>query len=226
MGDLNEQRGGVADASCCDEGGLEGVLNCTYDKDLARFFLWNQMPSLALMLLGTALAGAITGAWWPLIVLVAGTVALWGLGVETRLLCTHCPFYGAEGKTLRCLALDGFPKWWRYRPGPMSQWEKAVLSVFVVWLLLFPVAVQGYATWMLWSKDGATVALWGMALVTLATILTEAQFLYVIRHDFCARCVNFSCPLNSVPKALVDAYLQQNPVMREAWERSGYRPGG
>jgi hypothetical protein len=48
---------------------------------------------------------------------------------------------------------------------------------------------------------------------------------YVIRHDFCARCVNVSCPLNSVPKAIEDACLRQNPMMREAWEHSGYGLG-
>ena len=28
-----------------------------------------------------------------------------------------------------------------------------------------------------------------------------------------------------MPKPLVDAYLRRNPVMREAWEASGYRLG-
>jgi hypothetical protein len=112
-------------------------LNCGYDKRLARFFLWNQIPSLALMLLGPALVGYITGAWWPLIGIAIGAVVLWGFGLETRLLCSH----------------------------------------------------------------------------------------YIIRHDFCSRCVNFSCPLNSVPKHIVDAYLEQNPVMREAWVKSGYQLG-
>jgi hypothetical protein len=74
----------------------------------------------------------------------------------------------------------------------MSRWERAILSVLVVWLLLLPVAVQCNAAWVLRSKDGATVILWAMALVTLAMVLTEAQFLYVGRHGFCARCVNFS----------------------------------
>jgi hypothetical protein len=37
--------------------------------------------------------------------------------------------------------------------------------------------------------------------------------------------VNFSCPLNDVPKEVVDAYLERNPVMQRAWEESGYRLG-
>jgi hypothetical protein len=35
--------------------------------------------------------------------------------------------------------------------------------------------------------------------------------------------VNFSCPLNNVPKELVDAYLVKNLIMKEAWEASGYK---
>ena len=40
---------------------------------------------------------------------------------------------------------------------------------------------------------------------------------------FYPKCVNFSCPLNTVPKPVVDAYLKKNDVMREAWERSGWQ---
>jgi hypothetical protein len=48
-------------------------------------------------------------------------------------------------------------------------------------------------------------------------------FYYEIHHNYCTRCANFSCPLNRVPKDIVDAYLTQSPVMRQAWEQSGYR---
>jgi hypothetical protein len=202
---------------------IETLLNCRYDKHLARFFLWNQIPSLTLMLLGLALAGYITGIWWPLISVAFGAVALWGFGVETRLLCSHCPFYAGEGKTLHCLALDGFPKLWKYRPGPMTQVEKILLSALAIYLEAMPVAFQVYGVWYLWFHRLGRPAILGMALIMLATVLTEWQFVYVIQHDFCARCVNFSCPLNRVPKETVDAYLVQNPVMRAAWEKSGYR---
>jgi hypothetical protein len=90
------------------------------------------------------------------------------------LLCSHCPFYGQEGKTLRCLALDGFPKWWRYRPGPMSRGERWVLRFLVVWLLLFPVAIQSLAAWHVWAWEGTGAAFWGMALVAAATAMSEA----------------------------------------------------
>lgn len=34
--------------------------------------------------------------------------------------------------------------------------------------------------------------------------------------------INFSCPLNTVEKRIVDEYLRRNPATREAWEKSGY----
>jgi hypothetical protein len=34
--------------------------------------------------------------------------------------------------------------------------------------------------------------------------------------------VNFSCPLNVVPKEVVDEYLRRNPVMRRAWLAHGW----
>jgi len=50
-------------------------------------------------------------------------------------------------------------------------------------------------------------------------------FFYFLRRKVCIKCVNFSCPLNKVPKNLVDSYLEKNPIMKEAWEASGYKLG-
>jgi len=68
-------------------------------------------------------------------------------------------------------------------------------------------------------------ALLGMIGVTVATLMAGLQFLYILRYYFCSKCVNFSCPLNRVPKPMVDEYLAKNAVMKEAWERSGYKLG-
>ena len=48
---------------------------------------------------------------------------------------------------------------------------------------------------------------------------------FILRRNVCSRCINFSCPLNLVPKRLVDTYLDHNPRMRVAWEAKGYRVG-
>jgi len=184
--------------------------------------MWNQVPSLVLALFGSALTGYITGMWWPLIVFVVGCIALWGLGIETYLLCRHCPFYAEGGKTLHCWALDGWPKFWRYRPEPMNAFEKTILSLFFSFLVIFPVGAEAYGTWFVGANELGTYAFWGMVGITVATLMAGLQFVYIMHHDFCSRCVNFSCPLNNVPQSLVDGFLRKNPVMREAWERSGY----
>jgi hypothetical protein len=59
-----------------------------------------------------------------------------------------------------------------------------------------------------------------LALIALAGVVS---FAFSLRKHVCTRCVNFSCPANGVPKEIIDAYLRRNPVMRRAWEESGYR---
>jgi len=167
----------------------------------------------------------MTGAWWPLIASGAACLVLWGLDLETRVLCSHCPFWAEESKALHCLALTGSPKNWRYRPGPLAAWEKATFLAFLSFLLVFPPLAEGYALWAM-ATDGTAfeiLALLGMVGVTLATILTGAQFFYILKSRFFARCVNFSCPLSKAPRGRADAYLAHNLAMREAWEKSGYR---
>ncbi|MBC8275650.1 MAG: hypothetical protein H8E40_11875 [Chloroflexi bacterium] len=51
------------------------------------------------------------------------------------------------------------------------------------------------------------------------------MFFWTLQRITCSKCVNFSCPLNGVPKPVVDRYLEKNPVMREAWERTGHQLG-
>ena len=46
-----------------------------------------------------------------------------------------------------------------------------------------------------------------------------------MQYIVCSRCANFPCPMNNMPKALVDAYLQDNPVMLKAWRNNGYSLG-
>ena len=60
--------------------------------------------------------------------------------------------------------------------------------------------------------------------------LSENSWLPPISQRFTSktriiRSINFSCPMNVVPKEDVDAYLERNPVMQAAWEASGYKLG-
>jgi hypothetical protein len=190
-----------------------------------HFFVVSQTPNLGMAVFGLVLVGIFTGAWWPLIAFGAAAIVMWVLGLETRVLCSHCPYWAEDGKTLRCWALTGSPKIWRYRPGPMNALERGVFLGFFLFLALFPPLAQGAAAWGMFADQaryGLNAAL-GMAGVTFATTLTLVQFVYTLRARYCSRCVNFSCPLNRVPRPLVNAYLARNRVMREAWEESGYQ---
>lgn len=149
--------------------------------------------------------GVIGGGygWWLL-----GWFAFWMLFFqiwEIRILCSHCPYYAEEGHTLHCIANYGSLKLWKYHPEPMSKSEKAQL--FVGFAILvgypFPLLLLGRQ----WAF--AFLAAWGAFL-----------FFWTLHKYTCSRCVNFSCPLNSVPKEVVNEYLRRNPVMRQAWETS------
>lgn len=216
-----------SDETGCIDCGLQGKLKCRLNPKDFWFFILNQIPSLVMAFFGLALIGLLTGAWWSLITYAVVCVTFWGLGVETRILCSHCPYWAEDSKTLHCWALTGSPKLWRYRPEPMNKLEKTVLVLFFSFLVLFPVFVEAYGIWLMsvnYAEFGL-YALLGMIGVTLATLMVGLQFLYILVYYFCSKCVNFSCTLNQVPKPMVDEYLERNPVMKEAWGKSGYKLG-
>ncbi len=130
---------------------------------------------------------------------------------EIRILCSHCPFYAEGGRTLRCYGNYGSFKAWKYHPEPMSKSEKlqlvigfALLSLIVSIPLVFFIINQLYS-WIIAFSLGIVI------------------FLFIIKRYHCAKCFNFSCPLNSMSKEVIDEFLKRNPVMRKAWEDSGWK---
>jgi hypothetical protein len=165
------------------------------------------------MFLGFALPsviGVIRGGYgWYLLGWLAFGAVFFGFW-EIRILCSHCPYYAERGHTLNCIANYGCPKVWKYHPEPISTSEKVQLIVGFAILggYPFPFLILGQRYAM------ALIAVWALAM-----------FFWSLRRYVCSQCVNFSCILNDVPKEIVDAYLERNPVMRRAWEDSGYRLG-
>jgi len=129
---------------------------------------------------------------------------------EIRILCSHCPYYAEKGHTLHCIANYGSLKIWKYHPEPMNRAEKVQLWIGFAILFGYPFP------FLFLGRQWAFVflALWGAIF-----------FLWTLHKYTCSRCVNFSCPLNTVPRETVDEYLRRNPTMREAWERGGWRVG-
>ncbi|MGA9351243.1 MAG: hypothetical protein WBW48_20900 [Anaerolineae bacterium] len=99
-------------------------------------------------------------------------------------------------------------KIWRYHPETMSTSEKVQFLVGAGLIAFYPFP------FLIIGKE------YILAVLALAGVVS---FIFSLRKHVCTRCVNFSCPANGVPKEVVDAYLRRNPVMRRAWEESGYR---
>jgi hypothetical protein len=125
---------------------------------------------------------------------------------EIEILCSHCPFHAERRKTLHSYVNCGSLKIWSFQPGPMSRSEKIQfatgLTIFVA-ILLLPSAI------LILSEH---------YLLAMPPSVGLAAFGYILRRSHCNVCFNFSCPLNAVPRNVVDEFLRRNPVMLRAWE--------
>ena len=187
----------------CRSWSLEGDLKCRFKRrDLFHF-----AGMFGVCIIPAFIGVLQAGYGWYLL----GWIAFWLIFFELweiRILCSHCPYYAERGTTLHCIANYGSLKVWKYRPEPMSTFEKAQLWSGFVILVGYPFPFMLLGGTYLW----AITAFWGVVM-----------FFWTLRRYTCSQCVNFSCPLNTVPKETVDAYLRRNPVMREAWEKHGWR---
>jgi membrane protease YdiL (CAAX protease family) len=127
---------------------------------------------------------------------------------ENKILCSHCPHYGKDGRTLRCHANYGLFKLWKYNPAPMSRSEQMQFIIGVSIFIGYPFP------FLIWGQQWLLLTFTSLGAVGLATILFGW---------LCLRCVNFSCPFNRVPKNAVDDFLKQHLEMKKAWKAAGYR---
>jgi hypothetical protein len=127
---------------------------------------------------------------------------------EIRILCSHCPFYAEEARTLHCIANYSSLKIWKYHPEPMNTSEKIQLIVGFIILVGYPLI------FLILGRQFIIL------IISIIEILIFFSFLLIRR---CGKCVNFSCPFNRVDKECVDIFLKNNPTMRKAWEEVGYK---
>jgi hypothetical protein len=182
---------------------LEADLMCRFDSSDLTSFLLNFLP-IAI----TVVAGMIIGGYGLFLLPWFAFWIFFFFVWEARVLCSHCPFWAEPGRILHCHANYGVVKFWRYRPGPMSRSERVQFIAGALILIGFP-----FVFLLLGSQ-------YLLACIALATVISAA---FNLRKHVCTRCIHFSCPVNAVPKSIVDAYLRRNPSIREAWEASGYR---
>ena len=173
------------------------------------------------VLFGTTSFLGIIPALWGIVISDYGIGAKVGIGVgyfvymffflnvwESRMLCNHCPYYANDTESkLNCPIDKGKLKTGEYDPSPISKLEKAQ---FIIGALILSFFFQPFLLLKgLWLYSG----------LSFAGVLA---WIVVCRYLVCPHCVNFSCPMNQVPKSIRDEFIRKNPVIREAWERAGY----
>jgi hypothetical protein len=172
-------------------------------RDLLRFFL------VVLPYALIAIQGMVRAGRGRILLIWLGYAVFFFYVWEARVLCRHCPFWAGPGKTLRCPANYGVTKLWRWDPRPMTRSEGIQFLAGATLLIAFPLP------WLLQARK---------YLLTSVALAMAAGGTVALRNRICTRCVNFSCPLNAVPKPLVDEYLRGHPEMMDAWEACGYEP--
>ncbi|MFH1464202.1 MAG: hypothetical protein ABIO70_07435 [Pseudomonadota bacterium] len=178
----------------CDGCDVTGKVVCHFSaRKLLTFYL------LAGPLLLVGGLGLVTISWVALLAWVGLYILSFGIiGVWTT--CAHCPHYAEPSlRCLRCDVLWGFPKLRAPQPGPMAGWEKAAhVGCFAVFLL-GPVPIL--------LLHGPLIG-GGWTAIYLSLV---AGFVLGLRRLFCARCMNFTCPFNTVDEAARAVFREHNP---------------
>ena len=205
----------------CDGCALDDALNCRFKKERLIGFLAMVLPFITASVLGLYIVGTITGTQTFLIAYAAFYLVFF-VFIEPWILCRHCPHYAREGSIIRCHANYGLPRIWKYDPRPLNAPERAgVLAGFAVFGL-YPIAVEAYGIWTLFAVMGFVNPPGGLLLmgVTIFNTVSAIALLILLRRNYCARCVNFGCPLNKTPSNLKSAYHARNPDIKRLWEEA------
>ena len=141
------------------------------------FLYWNFVTLTILFSAGLAIGISSTGWLLAYIFIIFFHFNI----LEQYFFCTHCPYYPAEGKKLRCMMNWGWPKHFKPSPYPPGKFDLAITSMGFIVLLLFPLP------WLL-----KIPFLLGTYLVSILIFL-----LTIWRYE-CSRCIYFGCPFNRV----------------------------
>ena len=209
----------VIEESNCEICELNGKLLCKVDKKFAARFLISNISYRIIAITLLTISGLIIGHWW-MVGCYVGMVLLTFLILEPRLLCSHCPFYEKEGKVLKCWALQGMPKLWRYRPEPINNTEKYLMLILGVFIDLFPlVAVIWVIVWFALNPTEKVMLSIAFFVISFLFLILMIIFGEIILKKGCKKCANFSCGMNKVPEEIVNKFLEKNPKIKEAWEK-------
>ena len=212
------------DESNCAGCEISGVIQCRWNrKRVLNFFgiyLLFTLPSWYGLILLRSWGGIGVFALTYLVFSV-----VYFIFIEMLVLCSHCPYYNKKGKFLQCQSSKhGMPKIWKYKPSPLNNVEKTFTLLGMVMFLIFPTIAISYGLSVMWIQG--SFEQWRLIIILvldIISVIAGINFVVILKKKYCSKCVNFSCPLNTVPKELVDEYLKKNPIMRKAWEKTGYQ---
>ncbi|MFX0097892.1 MAG: hypothetical protein ACFE7E_09055, partial [Candidatus Hodarchaeota archaeon] len=157
----------------CRNCSLKAELKCRFNsRDLLLFVI------RFLLFLIPALAGFIMGGYgWYILGWIAFSIIFFGFW-EIRILCSHCPFYAKRGSILHCIANYGCPKFWKFKPEPISKSEKIQLiaGFIIICGYPFPFLILGRQFILLFLATCGLGIFWGVTL-----------------KFTCSKCINFSC---------------------------------
>jgi hypothetical protein len=184
----------------CEKCDVANLLNCHFHLKQLLLFL-----SFGLLIFIIGGIGITRFSGWALLIWFIFILSYFGL-IEIRVMCSHCPHYAEpELKSLKCWANYGSPKLWKYRPGPMSLIEKIIFFAGLFIIFLFPVPL------MMLSKDFILLVIYVFLLV-LAT--------YLLKTFYCAKCMNFACPLNKVSAEIQEKFYRHNDTIYNAQRKN------
>ena len=203
------------DAPCsnCEN---KGMIFCKPDENKVIVSHLLEGSFIIMAVLGTGLTSMLLDSLWPVIVFSVFS-ALFFLGIQPRITCSHCPYYAEDRLFLHCTENYFSPKIWAYHPEPIAWWEKIGTVVGFAFLGLFPLVVELYGIYVFLNNNPGLVSLISVIGIFFGTVLTLALFYVVFFLLYCPHCVNFSCVFNKVPEEYIQRYLKRNPVMRKAW---------
>lgn len=207
------------DPSECNKCLNLGRINCRFSTSSLKTFL---IPSLSFMVFtfaGFIVLGIVIKIWWALIGYIIFLLFFF-LIIETRILCSHCPYYSENSRVLRCYANYGLLKIWPYNPKPMNIFEKVSLVICFIIFGGFPVSVQSYGLWLTsTSKDNNSILFLSLIAISILTFISGVVFFVVLNQLFCPYCINFSCPFNRASKDIVNEFLKNNPLILREWTK-------
>jgi len=206
--------------SPCEQCLNKGEIFCKPDNNKVIVSHLLEFSFLFMAVFGVFITSLLLDNWWLVVVYIL-FIPLFFLVIQSRITCSHCPYYAEQRRVLHCTENHFTPKLWRYHPEPIVLWEKIGTVLGFGFLGSFPILVELYGIWVFLQRSVEMVSFLGYFGIFLGTLFTLGVFYLTFFFLYCPHCVNFSCIFNKVPKEFVNEYLKRNPTMKKAWEEAG-----